>query len=116
MSTEDYGSCWEKSLPKSSPTIRFIKIGIPTPQVMTPFVGVVEILFGSLLLLGLFARLACIPLLIDIGVAIATTKVPMLLKDGVWKTAMKHGQTTAWSWASFFLSSPGADLGPLMPS
>ena len=66
---------------------RFIKIGIPAPQIMASFVGVVEILFGGLLLLGLFTRLASIPLLIDIGVAIATTKVPMLLKDGFWKTA-----------------------------
>ena len=27
---------------------RFVKIGIPWPQVMAPFVGVVEIVFGSL--------------------------------------------------------------------
>ncbi|MGA9709741.1 MAG: DoxX family protein, partial [Candidatus Sulfotelmatobacter sp.] len=37
---------------------RFVKIGIPWPQVMAPFVGVVEIVCGSLLLIGLVTRLA----------------------------------------------------------
>lgn len=36
---------------------RFAKIGIPAPDIMAPFVGVVEIVCGSLILLGLFARL-----------------------------------------------------------
>jgi putative oxidoreductase len=31
---------------------RFVKIGIPWPQVMAPFVGVVEIVCGTLLLSG----------------------------------------------------------------
>jgi putative oxidoreductase len=44
---------------------RFVKIGIPWPQVMAPFVGVVEIVCGSLLLSGLLARLATVPFLID---------------------------------------------------
>ena len=54
---------------------------------MAPFVGVVEIVCGGILLLGLVTRLAAIPLLINISVAIATTKVPMLFKEGFWKTA-----------------------------
>jgi len=37
---------------------RFVKIGIPSPGVMAPFVGVVEIVCGSLLLIGLVERLA----------------------------------------------------------
>jgi hypothetical protein len=41
---------------------RFVKIGIPWPQVMAPFVGMVEIVCGSLLLIGLITRLAAIPL------------------------------------------------------
>jgi putative oxidoreductase len=48
---------------------RFVAIGIPWPQVMAPFVGVVEIVCGSLLLIGLVTRLATVPLLIDIAVA-----------------------------------------------
>ena len=66
---------------------RFAKIGIPAPEVMAPFVGVVEIVFGLLVIIGLLTRLATVPLLIDIVVAIATTKIPMLMKDGFWKTA-----------------------------
>jgi uncharacterized membrane protein YphA (DoxX/SURF4 family) len=66
---------------------RFTKIGIPAPQFFAPFVGVVEILCGALLIVGLFTRLATIPLIIDISVAIVTTKVPMLFRAGFWATA-----------------------------
>jgi uncharacterized membrane protein YphA (DoxX/SURF4 family) len=65
---------------------RFVKIGIPWPQVMAPFVGIVEIVCGALLLIGLITRFSSIPLLIDILVAIATTKIPMLSKSGFWAT------------------------------
>lgn len=63
---------------------RFAKIGIPWPHWSAPFVGGVEIVFGVLLLIGLFTRLAAVPLLIDILVALATTKLPLLMKSGIW--------------------------------
>jgi putative oxidoreductase len=65
---------------------RFAKIGIPWPQVMAPFVGVVEIVCGSLLLIGLLTRLAAVPLLIDICVALYSTKIVTFLKNGFWGT------------------------------
>lgn len=65
---------------------RFVKIGIPSPQVMAPFVGVVEIVCGSLLLIGLVTRLATIPLLIDISVALYSTKIVTFAKNGFWGT------------------------------
>ncbi len=71
---------------------RFIKIGIPFPELMAPFVGTVEMVCGLLLILGLATRLAAIPLLINIGVAILTTKVPMLAKSGFW--SMMHEART----------------------
>lgn len=71
---------------------RFEKIGIPSPQFTGPFVGVVEILCGAMLILGIATIYAVVPLLIDIGVAIATTKVPMLHKQGFW-AAMHEGRT-----------------------
>lgn len=74
---------------------RFVKIGIPNPSFLAPFVGVVEIGFGSLLLLGLATRLATVPLLIDMAVAITTTKVPMLPSHGMW--AMLHEARTDFS-------------------
>ncbi len=74
---------------------RFAKIGIPMPEISGPFVGVVEIVAGALLLLGLFTRLAAALLLVDIAVAIATTKLTMLGPKGFWATA--HEARTDWS-------------------
>src|SRR5438105_11563837 len=64
---------------------RFIKIGIPAPQIMAPFVGVVEIICGTLIIIGLLTRLAAVPLIIDISVAIISTKIPILLGHGFWR-------------------------------
>ena len=63
---------------------RFAKIGIPFPHVLAPFVGSIEIVCGSLLLVGLLTRLAAVPLLGVILVAILTTKLPMIAKTGLW--------------------------------
>lgn len=71
---------------------RFAKIGIPASQFFGPFVGVTEIVCGALLVVGLFTKLAVWPLLIDILVAIATTKIPMLLRQGFW-SAMHEART-----------------------
>jgi uncharacterized membrane protein YphA (DoxX/SURF4 family) len=65
---------------------RFVKIGIPWPQFMAPFVGVVEIVCGTLLLIGFLTRLATVPLLIDIGVALYSTKIVTFAKNGFWGT------------------------------
>ena len=61
---------------------RFEKIGISFPSYLAPFVGIVEIVCGTLLIVGLLVRLATIPL-IDITVALLTTKIPMLAKFGI---------------------------------
>src|SRR3954464_4547460 len=66
---------------------RFAKIGIPAPEVMANFVGVVEVACGALLIFGLVTRLAAVPLIIDMLVAIATTKAPILAKSGIWAAA-----------------------------
>ena len=58
---------------------RFAKIGIPFPAFTGPFVGTIEIICGTLLLLGLLTRLATIPVLISMTVAVISTKVPILL-------------------------------------
>jgi putative oxidoreductase len=63
---------------------RFAKIGIPAPEVMGPFVGGVETICGALVLIGLLTRLAALPLLINISVAIVSTKLPILLGHGFW--------------------------------
>ena len=63
---------------------RFTKIGIPFPSFSAPFVGVVEAVFGTLVLLGLYTALSTIPLLAVISTAIVTTKIPFLIQHGFW--------------------------------
>ena len=87
---------------------RFAKIGIPAPQFFAPFVGMVEIVCGALVILGLLTRLAAIPLLINISVAILTTKIPMLAKSGFWAT-MHEARTDICMWlGTLFLAIVGA--------
>lgn len=74
---------------------RFIKVGIPFPEVTAPFVGTVEIVCGALVLLGLFTRYGAIPLIVIMCVAISTTKIPMLFAKGFW--VMAHESRTDWS-------------------
>jgi putative oxidoreductase len=63
---------------------RFANIGIPCPEFMGPFVGVVEMICGALIILGLLTRLAAIPLIVIMIVAIVSTKVPILLGHDFW--------------------------------
>lgn len=74
---------------------RFIKIGIPYPEFFAPFVGGVEIVFGFLILIGLLTRIAAIRLIINISVAIISTKIPILLNAGFWN--MAHEARTDFS-------------------
>ncbi len=63
---------------------RFAKIGIPYPDLIGPFVGAVEMICGALIILGLFTRLAAIPLIVIMVVAIVSTKIPILLGHDFW--------------------------------
>lgn len=54
----------------------FTQLGIPFPEFNAGFVGATEFGFGILILLGLLTRLAAIPLIITMTVAIATAKRP----------------------------------------
>ena len=60
--------------------LRFAKIGFPHPDFTAHFVGTFEIACGFLVLIGLFTRIASIPILIVIQTAIATTKIPELFR------------------------------------
>jgi uncharacterized membrane protein YphA (DoxX/SURF4 family) len=74
---------------------RFIKIGLPAPEFLGYFVPSFEVVCGLLVLFGLFTRLASIPLIIIMLVAIFSTKIPILLNDGFWK--MAHEARTDWA-------------------
>ncbi len=100
---------------------RFAKIGLPSPDVMGPFVGVVETICGAYILLGLLTRLAAIPLIVNMLVAIISTKIPILLGYGFWGFSirqvpysgfwgMAHEMRTDWAMllGSIFLLIVGA--------
>ena len=87
---------------------RFTKIGIPAPEILAPFVGVCEIVCGGLLLAGLLTRLAAIPMIINMLVAISTTKVPILLEKGFWAAAHESRTDFAMLLGSLFLLLVGA--------
>lgn len=74
---------------------RFAKIGLPSPEFLGPFVGSFEIICGALVLIGLFTRLAAIPLFIIISVAIISTKAQLLSANGFW--SMLHDSRTDWA-------------------
>lgn len=73
--------------PAGSGVGRFVKIGIPYPSFFAPFDGVFEIACGIGLMLGLLTRLAAVPMIINMLVAITSTKIPILLHDGFLKAA-----------------------------
>jgi len=65
---------------------------------MGPFVGGCEILCGVLLIVGFLTRFAAMVLLIDISVAIVSTKIPVLLGHGFWRfSLMKLPRYGFWS-------------------
>lgn len=100
---------WQKlAFPDILGAGRFEGIGIPWPEVTGPFVGWVELICGLLILVGLFSRLAAVPLIIVMIVAIVSTKVPILLgsdwlifhvrdldRYGIW--SMLHEIRTDWA-------------------
>jgi putative oxidoreductase len=100
---------------------RFERIGLPAPELLAPLVAAFEIVCGGLVLLGCVTRLAVIPLIVIMLVAIATTKVAILLESGFWK--MAHDSRNDWSMllGSLFLLIVGAgpwslDMGLRTPA
>lgn len=85
---------------------RFEKIGLPYHDFFGPFVGSVEIVCGLLILIGLLTRIASVPLIVIILVALATTKTSVYVNDGFWE--LLHGSRTDWAMllgSSFLLIS-----------
>ena len=100
---------------------RFTKLGLPDPGGLAYFVGGVEVVCGALLILGLFVRLAALPLAIDMVVALATTKVPLLFgagpepvsampKTGLWAFAYQARLDVTMLLGCAFLVAAGAGL------
>lgn len=92
---------------------RFEKTGLPFHDFLGTFVGTFEIVCGAFVLFGLLTRLASIPLIIIMLVAIATTKVEVLAEKGFWE--MLHGSRTDWAMilGSIFLLIKGGGFWSL---
>ena len=58
---------------------RFTKLGFPLPEMTAHFVGVLEIVGGVLLIAGLLTRVAAIPFVIEMVVAMLSTKITLYL-------------------------------------
>ena len=94
---------------------RFARIGIPAPELTAHFVGVVEVVGGVLILFGLMTRLASAALLVDMCVAIVTTKIPLLWRPtavstnvGFWSPQAESRTDYAMLMALLYLLCAGA--------
>jgi putative oxidoreductase len=86
---------------------RFTKLGFPFPHFTASFVGGLEIVGGCLMIAGLLTRAAAIPFVIEMVVAILSTKVSLFLgtsplplppsppKVGIW--AVLHESRADWA-------------------
>lgn len=69
---------WGKIHDLGKVTAYFVELGIPAPHLNAVVVSITELVCGSLLLVGLFSRLAAVPLVVSMTVAIITAKWPDL--------------------------------------
>jgi putative oxidoreductase len=75
------GTGWGKLHSLGQVTSFFTDLGIPFPAAQAALVSVVELVGGTLILLGLFTRFAALPLMATMVVAIVTAKRPEI--DGL---------------------------------
>ena len=101
---------------------RFAKLGIPMPELTATFIGSLEIVGGILFVAGLFTRVIAIPFIVEMVVAILTTKVglylgtsplplpPTLPKIGFWAVMHESRSDYAQILTSIFLlvAGPGS--------
>jgi len=76
---------------------RFAKIGIPAPELMAHFVAVLEIVGGALLISGFLTRLIAIPFVIEMVVAILSTKVALYFGTSPLPLPPAPPQSGAWA-------------------
>jgi putative oxidoreductase len=99
---------------------RFTKLGMPVPEFTATFVGTLEIVGGLLLILGLLTRAFAIAFIIEMIVAILSTKISLYLgtsplppppappTSGFW--AVVH--ETRSDWAQLLTASYLLVVGP----
>ncbi len=87
---------------------RFAKIGLPSPEILAPFVATFEITCGALVPFGVLTRFAVIPPLIIMAVVRTATKIPILINSGFWKMAHESRTDFSMVMGSLFLLIEGA--------
>lgn len=92
-------------------TGRFLKIGFTNPEFWAYFTATFEIMSGILILIGLFTRLASIPLLIIMMTAFVTTKWPILIDKGFWAMAHEYRTDFAMTLLLIYLLIYGGGKG-----
>ncbi len=71
-----------------------VKAKVPFPRLMTYFVSGVEFVGGSLLTVGFLSSLVCLALLVDMLVAILTTKLSAMPKETLIKLSAFHNRSS----------------------
>ena len=84
-------------------TGRFAKIGFENPEFWAAFTGYFEIGCSVFLLVGLFTRIAAIPLIVIMITAFFTTKWPILLDKGLGYFAHEYRTDFAMTMLLIFL-------------
>jgi putative oxidoreductase len=99
---------------------RFTKLGFPLPELTADFVATLEIVGGIMLLAGLLTRFMAIPFIVEMIVAVLTTKValylgtsplpmpPALPKVGFWAVMHETRSDYAQLLSCAFLVCTGA--------
>jgi putative oxidoreductase len=85
----------------------FGELGIPHPELQAPFASGTELVCGTLVLIGLFARVASVPLIITMLVAIVTAQ-----KDNVGSVGDLFG-LVEWCYIALLFWIGVAGPGPL---
>jgi uncharacterized membrane protein YphA (DoxX/SURF4 family) len=99
---------------------RFTKLGFPLPHLTASFVGTLEIVGGAALMAGLFTRLFASLFVVEMLVAIATTKIALYLGTSPLPLPPAPPQIGAWAvlheiradWAQLLSCAFLAIVGP----
>src|SRR5688572_22787101 len=82
---------------------RFLRIGLPAPELLATWAAVWEVVAGILILAGFLTRLAAVPMIVNMLVAIWVTKIPILVSQGTWSMAHEARTDYAMLLGSIFL-------------
>jgi putative oxidoreductase len=79
---------------------RFEWIGFENFEFPACFVATFEILCGILLIVGFVVCMLSLPLLIIMFTAVVSTKIPILMADGLW--VISHAARTDFAMTQYF--------------